>query len=442
MPTYEKDIAAMAEAIKKQNASQILLLVEKVPALLNMKFPPYGATPLSTVVVCGNQDAVRKLLGFGANPNIVDNNHNLPLAWAILKGFPEIAMLLVSSGSRMDVKDKTGCSPISLAKKISVSQSKRAAWQDLIALMENQEARNEDQYRALSLVEGYLDKHDFLSLRATSFNGRCACDSTLDIHALQEYIQKGGIYCHASNKESRFINKDNFSGKSYMLAVRILLEESRPSLRPDSESKSMVFLSSNRHIVFITQSIDDGKRSATILLNSAASGLELHEILNQAQRTKVFAGCTEISVIKASIREDCGYIYPEFPLMGTAVLPESILNFDIFAYINFCVTWSAQIITQIKPSTPILTGLLFLGRSSPLDTLLRYLQQPLLQTTETMKKQLELCAKTYPQAGFAQAVKQFDRIMSTSGPALQQEHDSGDAAPSATGEGQYEKVRL
>ena len=60
-------------------------------------------------------DIVRRLLEYGADPNICDNDVSTPLHQASYRGLLEVAQLLISYGAKVDEKDKRAKTPFQLA---------------------------------------------------------------------------------------------------------------------------------------------------------------------------------------------------------------------------------------------------------------------------------------------------------------------------------------
>lgn len=104
---------------------------------LNRKYPPYGGTLLSYATVLGYKEVVELLLTAGADPNILDNNQNSPLAWSLLSFYRktpqndrsfdakltddhklQIVDLLLRAGSRVHQKDMQNQSPWDLIAKM------------------------------------------------------------------------------------------------------------------------------------------------------------------------------------------------------------------------------------------------------------------------------------------------------------------------------------
>lgn len=55
----------------------------------------------------------------GANPDLVDNNQQTPLYYAIKSGRIEICELLLKNGAKVVTSDKKGITPISFAKRFN-----------------------------------------------------------------------------------------------------------------------------------------------------------------------------------------------------------------------------------------------------------------------------------------------------------------------------------
>ena len=63
----------------------------------------------------GRADAVMTLLSNGANPLAADTDGNTPLHGAVLSGEPTVAAMLLDAGASVDVLNKAGASPLSIA---------------------------------------------------------------------------------------------------------------------------------------------------------------------------------------------------------------------------------------------------------------------------------------------------------------------------------------
>ena len=79
-----------------------------------------GKTPLYWVLSnCSSKggfvDMVQRLLEYGADPNICNNDHTTPLHQASSRGLLDAARLLLGHGANVDVKDEEGKTPLQLA---------------------------------------------------------------------------------------------------------------------------------------------------------------------------------------------------------------------------------------------------------------------------------------------------------------------------------------
>jgi ankyrin repeat protein len=149
--TISKQDSLDQELFKAIEKSELETLKEALDqgVPIDKKYSPYGGTLLSYAVVMGKADVVNFLLEEGADPNVIDNNDNTPLAWAILKGdlpdnqqinqpvsdrfittaikqgtvFISIIKDLLNAGSRILQKDKKGDTAHSLiSKKVIASE--------------------------------------------------------------------------------------------------------------------------------------------------------------------------------------------------------------------------------------------------------------------------------------------------------------------------------
>ncbi len=135
---YLEKNQTIQELLDAVYAGNIDYLKKKVnQSNINNSYPPYGDTLLSYAVMAGQAGVVDFLLmSHHADPNILDHNGNSPLQLAVSKIMPEaqtnsrpatlngnqleIVKYLCRLGSKVDIKDKQGQTPIDVLTALSV----------------------------------------------------------------------------------------------------------------------------------------------------------------------------------------------------------------------------------------------------------------------------------------------------------------------------------
>ena len=74
-------------------------------------------TPFHSFCVQGEEELVKELIERGADPNVTDDNGDIPLIDAIHNRNEEVALLLIDCGAALDVQSKDRSKPLSLAKR-------------------------------------------------------------------------------------------------------------------------------------------------------------------------------------------------------------------------------------------------------------------------------------------------------------------------------------
>ncbi len=90
-------MADIIEAIKKNDAKQVMHMLEEWPELVD-KTNRLGATLLHFAVLESNKEIVELLLEYGARVNARDNRNWTPMKYAVLAGRDDIYRLLRLKG--------------------------------------------------------------------------------------------------------------------------------------------------------------------------------------------------------------------------------------------------------------------------------------------------------------------------------------------------------
>jgi hypothetical protein len=85
-----------ASLLGHEDIVKVLLLKR---ADVNRRTRDHGITALMAAAAKGHANIVRTLMRYGADVNVKDKNNNSALLHATLKGFPEVAKMLLDSGS-------------------------------------------------------------------------------------------------------------------------------------------------------------------------------------------------------------------------------------------------------------------------------------------------------------------------------------------------------
>ena len=72
----------------------------------------YGATPLSWAAEKGHTEMVKVLLEAGADPNMKNGNGSTPLGWAVYCGHTDSVKVLLEYGADPNIRDATGNTPL------------------------------------------------------------------------------------------------------------------------------------------------------------------------------------------------------------------------------------------------------------------------------------------------------------------------------------------
>ncbi|XP_067662340.1 transient receptor potential cation channel subfamily V member 5-like isoform X4 [Haliotis asinina] len=78
-----------------------------------------GEYPLSFAACLGQEECVRLLLAKGADPNLQDNNGNTVMHMLVIHDKKEMFDLLHGLGARLDIKNRQGLTPLTLASKLA-----------------------------------------------------------------------------------------------------------------------------------------------------------------------------------------------------------------------------------------------------------------------------------------------------------------------------------
>ncbi|OWF56105.1 transient receptor potential cation channel subfamily V member 5-like isoform X8 [Mizuhopecten yessoensis] len=78
-----------------------------------------GEYPLSFAACLGQEECVRLLVAKGANPNLQDNNGNTVMHMLVIHDKKEMFDLLRDLGAELDIKNRQGLTPLTLAAKLA-----------------------------------------------------------------------------------------------------------------------------------------------------------------------------------------------------------------------------------------------------------------------------------------------------------------------------------
>ncbi|XP_022322068.1 transient receptor potential cation channel subfamily V member 5-like isoform X8 [Crassostrea virginica] len=78
-----------------------------------------GEYPLSFAACLGQEECVRLLIAKGANPNFQDSNGNTVMHMLVIHDRKDMFNLLVDFGARLDIKNRQGLTPLTLAAKLT-----------------------------------------------------------------------------------------------------------------------------------------------------------------------------------------------------------------------------------------------------------------------------------------------------------------------------------
>ena len=92
--------------------TEIVQMLLKAKADVNVRGPVHGQTPLHRAVVSENEAVVRMLIDHGANVNQVDVRGNTPLQTAVVNGSIPILELLFEAKADPEIRNEAGFRPI------------------------------------------------------------------------------------------------------------------------------------------------------------------------------------------------------------------------------------------------------------------------------------------------------------------------------------------
>ena len=96
---------------KSGDAKVVAGLLDRSPALVNMKFPD-GSRPLHGAAMWGYDGIIRELLARGADVNVRDRARRTPLHRAAVNGHRRACELLLEAGAEVNARDAEGLTPL------------------------------------------------------------------------------------------------------------------------------------------------------------------------------------------------------------------------------------------------------------------------------------------------------------------------------------------
>jgi ankyrin repeat protein len=131
--------AAGARDLKKLSA-----LLKDDPGLISSKEPDHGLTALHIAALKGYRDVAELLLANGANVNIKDNSGMTPLHIAAGFGNKDVVQLLLANKADLNASDNLGRTPLHMAAKCSDERLAGAVADSLVAKGADVGARDDD----------------------------------------------------------------------------------------------------------------------------------------------------------------------------------------------------------------------------------------------------------------------------------------------------------
>jgi uncharacterized protein len=111
-------VTDLHDAVKHGDVSRLKALLAEDRSLANAvsETDGRGTYPLHVAAEFGQADAVRVLLGFGADVSKLDaENDAIALGWAAFFGRPEVVAVLLEAGSAPSQRNKHGLTPLGCA---------------------------------------------------------------------------------------------------------------------------------------------------------------------------------------------------------------------------------------------------------------------------------------------------------------------------------------
>lgn len=124
----KKVIKQLKTSIKENDMKTLKKIIRKYNGIINYNMPPFKLAPLHEAANNDNLDAVKLLLSYKANPNIINGWQMTPLHYAASSDKVEMVQLLLDKGASANATDYFGNTPLSNAKKKTNKQ--------IIALLE------------------------------------------------------------------------------------------------------------------------------------------------------------------------------------------------------------------------------------------------------------------------------------------------------------------
>ncbi|MBE7439711.1 MAG: DUF1569 domain-containing protein [Spirochaetales bacterium] len=86
---------------------------------VNFRNSQSGRTALMDAVAAGEISALHSLLEAGANPDLADEQGNVPLHYAVMEGNLEAGRILLQAGANPNARDRKGITPLNLCRSLA-----------------------------------------------------------------------------------------------------------------------------------------------------------------------------------------------------------------------------------------------------------------------------------------------------------------------------------
>lgn len=204
---------------------------EPVDVCLKTNYEGYtywGEYPLTFAACVEQEESVRILCAKGANPNLQDANGNTVMHILIIQSKLKMFLLLFSLGARLDIRNRQGLTPLSLAAKLA----KKEMYDHII----NLERQQYWEYGEVTCAGYPLKEIDTISE-----TGEINTNSTLSLIVYgdkeEHLFMMDGIIFSLLEEKWRTFARDRFYRSFFFFTLYFLIFASAFALRPGADPR-------------------------------------------------------------------------------------------------------------------------------------------------------------------------------------------------------------